>query len=396
MKLKLLICFIVYSVTSLALDSSNVNRDLHEINTKINQVNSGLIKKHQQQQNISQALKSSEEAINQSSVLLSKLKSKRLITIQQLSNIRNSLTEMQQSIATTQSSLLNIIRQIYQQIQYLKTKKQSILSGNEGSDENRKKVYLIAILEHEQNKLQLLQNKINRLNSISDNLQKEITQLNNKLGNTVAQKQKLQNDQQKKSQKSQVLKTQIDEDELQINHLKEQQTKLNHLMNQIIANELAAKAKEQHIHKINPENSNKEQIADNKAGYNDTSSFLLRKITKPINAKIALGFGATRDNVANKGVLFNYTENANVQAVSDGKVMFTGNLPGFGRVIIIDHGNDYMSIYSGVISQVKVGAKITAGQIIANSGNKDNQPLGGIYFELRHLGKPVDPTKLVS
>ncbi len=141
MKLKLLICFIVYSVTSLALDSSNVNRNLHEINTKINQVNSGLIKKHQQQQNISQALKSSEEAINQSSVLLSKLKSKRLVTIQQLSNIRNSLTEMQQSIATTQSSLHNIIRQIYQQIQYLKTKKQSILSGNEGSDENRKKVY---------------------------------------------------------------------------------------------------------------------------------------------------------------------------------------------------------------------------------------------------------------
>ncbi len=255
---------------------------------------------------------------------------------------------------------------------------------------------MIAILKQEQNKLQLLQNKINRLNAISDNLQKEITQLNNKLGNTVTQQQKLQNDQQKQSQKSQVLKTQIDEDELQINHLKEQQTKLNHLMNQIIANELAAKAKEQHIHKINPENSNKEQIADNNAGYNDTSSFLLRKITKPINAKIALGFGATRDNVANKGVLFNYTENANVQAVSDGKVMFTGNLPGFGRVIIIDHGNDYMSIYSGVISQVKVGAKITAGQIIANSGNKDNQPLGGVYFELRHLGKPVDPTKLVS
>jgi septal ring factor EnvC (AmiA/AmiB activator) len=123
---------------------------------------------------------------------------------------------------------------------------------------------------------------------------------------------------------------------------------------------------------------------------------LSRKLTRPVEGKISVGFGQMRDSVRNNGVLLSVNDNTPVYAISNGSVLFSGELPGFGQIIVIDHGDNYTSVYSGILSKVAKGTYVSAGSQIAISGNNSNQPMGGVYFELRHLGKPVNPTKLFN
>lgn len=132
------------------------------------------------------------------------------------------------------------------------------------------------------------------------------------------------------------------------------------------------------------------------ASIEDNSPFMARKLSKPIAGNITVGFGQMRDSVRNNGVLVSPAENTPVYSVSRGVVLFSGSLPGFGQIIVVDNGDNYTSVYSGVISKVAKGNSLAAGQQIASSGNADNQPMGGVYFELRHLGKPVNPSKLFN
>jgi len=132
------------------------------------------------------------------------------------------------------------------------------------------------------------------------------------------------------------------------------------------------------------------------ASIEDNSPFMSRKLSKPIAGNITVAFGQMRDSVRNNGVLVIPAENTPVYSVSRGVVLFSGSLPGFGQIIVVDNGDNYTSVYSGVISKVAKGNSLAAGQQIASSGNADNQPMGGVYFELRHLGKPVNPSKLFN
>ena len=65
---------------------------------------------------------------------------------------------------------------------------------------------------------------------------------------------------------------------------------------------------------------------------------------------------------------------------------------GFGNLLIVDHGNDYLSIYGNNDSLLKqVGQTVTGGETIATVGNTGGNAQSGLYFEIRHKGQPIDP-----
>ena len=70
---------------------------------------------------------------------------------------------------------------------------------------------------------------------------------------------------------------------------------------------------------------------------------------------------------------------------------------GFGNLLIVDHGGSYLSIYANNDSLRKqVGEEVRTGETIATVGNSGGNPESGLYFELRHQGKPLDPLAWVS
>ena len=95
-----------------------------------------------------------------------------------------------------------------------------------------------------------------------------------------------------------------------------------------------------------------------------------------------------------QGVLIGSKQGDPVHAVSHGRVAFAGPLKGFGLLLIIDHGDGYMSLYgrNGHLFK-EVGDWVRAGEVVANVGKSNGDERTGLYFEIRHNGKPKNPVK---
>lgn len=95
-----------------------------------------------------------------------------------------------------------------------------------------------------------------------------------------------------------------------------------------------------------------------------------------------------------KGVLINAKEGSSVTTIHNGKVVFADWLKGFGWVIVIDHGKGFMSLYGHNQALLKsVGEEVSQGELIALVGQSGGQDNPGLYFEIRHKGQAINPTK---
>lgn len=395
MKAKFLLLFSLNITLAFAVSKVQVNQDLNNLMRKIDQLNHELVQKQKQQQNINQAIDDSENAISQSEALLARLQHKRTLDMNQLAEISNLLPQVVQATQAAQDNVKLAMTKIYQQIKMLQAKSNSILGGNEVLQDSRKKLYLIKILKLQQQKYQTLQTKLDQLNSTNTKIENELARLDRQLGLTTQHKKQLQLTKEQELQHSQQLHQQIVRDQQQLANLKDKQAVLNRFMSEIQAADAKARAAAQQQAREKAKAATVTSVHPDQS-YEDNSPFLARQLARPIEAKVAVPFGAMRGGVRNSGVLLNATNNISVYSISNGKVLYSGVLPGFGQMVVIDNGDNYLSIYGGVLPKVHKGQPVTRGMIIANAGNDSNQPMGGVYFELRHLGKPVDPSKLVN
>ncbi len=80
-----------------------------------------------------------------------------------------------------------------------------------------------------------------------------------------------------------------------------------------------------------------------------------------------------------------------------GRVVYADWMRGFGNLLIVDHGEAYLSIYGNNESLLKqTGDSVTVGEPVATVGQSGGNEETGLYFELRHLGKPFDPLHWVK
>ncbi len=93
-----------------------------------------------------------------------------------------------------------------------------------------------------------------------------------------------------------------------------------------------------------------------------------------------------------RGVLISAKQGTDVRAVSRGRVAFANWMRGYGLLLIIDHGNGFMSLYGHNQSLYKdVGEWVQGGEAVATVGNSGGRNDAGLYFEIRHDGEPVNP-----
>jgi septal ring factor EnvC (AmiA/AmiB activator) len=78
-------------------------------------------------------------------------------------------------------------------------------------------------------------------------------------------------------------------------------------------------------------------------------------------------------------------------------VVYADWMRGFGNLMIVDHGENYLSIYANAESLLKqVGEAVTAGETLATAGASGGREQTGLYFELRYLGRAFDPLRWVT
>lgn len=132
------------------------------------------------------------------------------------------------------------------------------------------------------------------------------------------------------------------------------------------------------------------------AAHNKPFDTLKGKLGWPARGKLSVSFGTPRGDsgLAWQGVLISAPEGGEVHAVAQGRVAFSDWMRGFGLLLIIDHGDGYMSLYGHNQALYKeVGEWVDTGEVIATLGASGGQNRAGLYFELRHKGRPVNPRK---
>jgi septal ring factor EnvC (AmiA/AmiB activator) len=119
------------------------------------------------------------------------------------------------------------------------------------------------------------------------------------------------------------------------------------------------------------------------------------KLPWPVKGSPANRFGKARNGSTLRwqGLSIPANEGSTVQAIHHGRIIFSDWLRGSGLLVIIDHGNGYMSLYAHNQSLLKeTGDWVNPGDVIATVGNSGGQQSAGLYFEIRYNGKPTDPS----
>jgi len=113
----------------------------------------------------------------------------------------------------------------------------------------------------------------------------------------------------------------------------------------------------------------------------------------PLSGNLLARYGGRLpDGRASSGVLIGAPAGTTVTAVADGTVVFSDWMTGYGMILIIDHGNGYMSLYAHNDALLKdAGVQVKRGDALAKVGNSGGQGVSALYFELRRNGQPVNP-----
>ena len=123
------------------------------------------------------------------------------------------------------------------------------------------------------------------------------------------------------------------------------------------------------------------------------------KLAWPVSGNITQRYGSkqTAGGPASNGVFISTVAGVDVTAIAPGRVAFADWLRGFGLLLILDHGNGYMSLYGHNRSLYQqVGDWASRGDVVAAAGNSGGQLRDGLYLELRHNGRPFNPASWFS
>ncbi len=128
----------------------------------------------------------------------------------------------------------------------------------------------------------------------------------------------------------------------------------------------------------------------------DGKSFrsLKGKLRWPVKGPVKRSFGNVLDGVSYDGIWIGSKNGRAVQAAHHGRVVFSDWLRGFGLVLIIDHGSNYLTLYGyNETLQREVGDWVSAGDVVATVGASGGRSASGLYFAIRYKGKATNPRR---
>ena len=121
------------------------------------------------------------------------------------------------------------------------------------------------------------------------------------------------------------------------------------------------------------------------------------RLDYPVWGEVMAAFGKTRHpefsaELFRKGVDFDAPLGEEIRAVAPGKVIYADRFSGYGKMIVVDHGQRYYTIYAHLSELLKkTGDTVQRGEPIALVGDSDSLRGARLYFEIRKDGKPLDP-----
>ena len=354
-------------------------------------------------------LRQSERAISSAVRQLRQLDGERQRTQTDLLTLTQQAEAAAARIQQQQAHLAQALKAAYQRGQGDALK--LILNGADPNQTARDLRYLAHLSHAQLAMIEALRADLAQLAALQQQTAQKSTELTQLQAAREAEQQKLLADKRAREQVLQRLSVQIQQQRLQISNLKRDERsltqlveRLNRLMAQQAAREAARVRAAKQAQKSQKAEKNvagqpRRAVAvntDTPVAFRSDQAFsrLKGSLRLPVAGELMNRFGAPREGggLSWKGLFIRATQGTAVKAIAAGQVVFAEWLRGFGNLIIVDHGEGYMSLYSNNESLYKqVGERVQPGDAIATVGNSGGQPDTGLYFEMRHQSRPVNP-----
>jgi len=286
-----------------------------------------------------------------------------------LVHLKQQITEQDNKLATQRQLLAQEIRTAYMtgRQNYLKL----LLNQQDPFIIGRVLAYYDYINQAQARQILAIKTTRENLQTLKQTLEQESTQLKQLVQAHQQEKQTLELNYSERQKKRLQLTNRLQQQTKQLNQLQEKKRQLTAILNK-----------------------NTNNLADN-AESRVTPAFieLKGKLPLPVKGKIVKRFNQPLvGNLRWQGTLIQARLGEKVQAIAAGKIVFAQWYRHYGLLIIIEHGDGYMSLYGyNQNIYVKVGDWVKAQQMIATVGSSNGSQPAALYFEIRHQGIPQPP-----
>lgn len=358
--------------------------ELENLRNRIAEMQRDMDKTSASKSEAADALRASERAISDVNRKLAQLSAEQRAADTKLGELQTQQQQLGSSMADQQVLLGRLLYQQYLggQQEYAKL----LLNNQNPNQVARDLQYYRYIARNRAGWLNTMRANLQKLSSLSAATRDQRAEL---LAVEAEQKSQQQSLQEKKRERQQTLikiSQQLRGQRREIHRLQQDENRLAQLVEKIT--QMLAHPKAKSIFRNN-------KLPDNRF---DGKPFpqLKGKLILPLKGDITNRFGASRPDstVLWKGIFVRAASGQVVKTIAAGRVVFADWLRGFGNLLIVDHGNGYMSLYGNNETLYKqVGDELRGGDTIAAVGNSGGNEDTGLYFELRLESKPLDPLK---
>jgi septal ring factor EnvC (AmiA/AmiB activator) len=377
-----------------AAADSGRQQELKELRARIQALRDELEQANEDRSQVADALKTSERRISDINRGLRDLAARQRRVADNLKRLAEETRATQAEIVDQQGRLAELLRERYMQDGGDAMK--LMLNGRNPGEVARDLEYFGYIGRARAELIRQHRASLAQLRELQARTQEQNESLNQLKQERVRQKQVLETERGERQQVLYKLSQQIRKQRGEIDTLVRDQQRLTRLIERLarIAAEKAARDARAARAVPAPKPGEKvERVADaSVAGV--AFPRLKGRLSLPLSGEIVHKYGQSREGggPAWKGLFIRARQGQEIRAVGSGEVAFADWLRGFGNLLIIDHGGGYLSLYSNNESLYKqAGDRVRAGDVVASVGATGGQDEPGLYFELRHNGKPFDP-----
>jgi len=345
---------------------------LKQLKANISKLASWLKTANQEKSGLASKLKSQEKRIAKASKEIRETRAKITTLLKEIDQLKRSIKEQKNALKAQQNYLTVELRALY--LDGKQPKLKALLDQNNPQDSARYLSYFNYLRDARADKLSEYKNAVAELEDTQTKALRRQNALSQEKQTLEENRTLLKEQNAKRKLTLQLLTKNINDKSQQLTQLKENQQRLEALLLQV----------EKSISEL--------ELPSESSPFSGRKS----KLPWPSRGKVIERFGSrlAQGKLHSNGIRIAAKEDTEVVAVHYGRVVFSDWLRGFGLLIIIDHGEGFLSLYGNNKSLLReVGDWVRPGEGISHAGNSGGLNRPSLYFEIRKNGKPQNPLR---
>jgi len=383
------------AAASPATKAAGAQEELRDLKSRIETVQKRIAAAEENRSEAVDALRSAERSISDARRAVANLTEQSRNASAKLVELRREVERLQTRVADHRATLAELIYR-----QYVAGQPETMAVLLNGGDPNtiaRELHYQSYIAKARAALIVSMRDDLARAQALVTEAEAKAAELATATAEQVRQRTRLEQEQRARAEVLTRISRDIEQQQREFGTLKRDEVRLSSLVEELSRVIARTPKPRTEAHAPTAPRVGSEALSD-AAPEEESFAQLKGRLALPVRGELANRFGSPRQDsgIVWKGVFIAARGGEDVRAVAAGRVVFADWLRGFGNLLIIDHGESYMTLYGYNEALLKqVGDVIHRGERIATVGSTGGRRDSGLYFEMRHEGRPFDPMSWV-